>query len=512
MAVSRIAAAGRNASQPLVTITAMKRKFLSLLLALCAVAALRAGDSSSRPLIYMFPIREPIMPSVERLTAKCLAEAREMGADAVLIQMNTYGGLVDAADSVRTALLGSPIPVWVWIDNQAASAGALIALAADSIYMRPGASIGAASVVDQSGRPMPDKFQSFMRAMMRATAESHGKVIERIDGGDTVWRWHRDPFVAEAMVGRSAGDSTTLRVLTLTADEAVQRHFSEGSASSVAEVLQRAGVEDYTLYVYEPTTLDRVLGWLMNPVAQGIFIMLIIGGIYFELQTPGIGFPLVTAVLGAVLYFAPLYLEGVAQNWELLLFVVGLLLLAVEIFVLPGFGIAGVAGIAAVVTGLAFAAIDNELFRHVTSGEVSVAWVVRPFAVVIVSSVTAFVAALWLGRRLLASPRADRSYYPHDARTGLCRSAAVAAGSDRADRYGHGRAEALGQGACRRDLLRGGRRGRTLHRARRRRGNRPCRGRAALLPAGRRAGLTGWLPIEADRQKICFSWTMLLVA
>ncbi|MFR3489904.1 MAG: nodulation protein NfeD, partial [Alistipes ihumii] len=164
------------------------------------------------------------------------------------------------------------------IDNQAASAGALIALAADSIYMRPGASIGAASVVDQSGRPMPDKFQSFMRATMRATAESHGKVIERIDGGDTVWRWHRDPLVAEAMVGRSAGDSTTLRVLTLTADEAVQRHFSEGSASSVAEVLQRAGVEDYTLYVYEPTTLDRVLGWLMNPVAQGIFIMLIIGG------------------------------------------------------------------------------------------------------------------------------------------------------------------------------------------------------------------------------------------
>lgn len=356
MAVSRIAAAGRNASQPLVTITAMKRKFLSLLLALCAVAALRAGDSSSRPLIYMFPIREPIMPSVERLTAKCLAEAREMGADAVLIQMNTYGGLVDAADSVRTALLGSPIPVWVWIDNQAASAGALIALAADSIYMRPGASIGAASVVDQSGRPMPDKFQSFMRAMMRATAESHGKVIERIDGGDTVWRWHRDPLVAEAMVGRSAGDSTTLRVLTLTADEAVQRHFSEGSASSVAEVLQRA------------------------------------------------------AVLGAVLYFAPLYLEGVAQNWELLLFVVGLLLLAVEIFVLPGFGIAGVAGIAAVVTGLAFAAIDNELFRHVTSGEVSVAWVVRPFAVVIVSSVTAFVAALWLGRRFLtgSSPLRER--------------------------------------------------------------------------------------------------------
>ena len=160
--------------------------------------------------IYV-PIREEIMPSTERLTAKCLAEAAENGADLIVIQMNTYGGMVNAADSIRTMLLNAAVPVWVFIDNQAASAGALIALAADSIYMRPGGNIGAASVVDQRGKPMPDKYQSFMRATMRATAEAHGKVIDRIEGTDTVWRWHRDPQIAEAMVGVTSGDSTDIK-------------------------------------------------------------------------------------------------------------------------------------------------------------------------------------------------------------------------------------------------------------------------------------------------------------
>ena len=211
------------------------------------------------------------------------------------------------------------------------------------------------------------------------------------------------------MVGTTAGDSTTVGVLTLTADEALARHYSEGKAVSVAEVLSNAGVVDYTLHEYNPTTLDRVLGWLMNPFAQGIFIMLIVGGIYFELQTPGVGFPLVAAVLGAVLYFSPLYLEGMVQNWEPILFVVGLLLIAVEIFVLPGFGIAGIAGIVAVVTGLAFAAIHNDVLRHVFSGELSAGRIVRPFLVVIVGSVAAFVAALYFGRRFLTGDSRLRS-------------------------------------------------------------------------------------------------------
>ena len=329
--------------------------------------------------VYTFPINGDIMPAQQRLVSKCLTEAREQETDLVVIRMNTYGGLVNVADSIRTMILNYPTPIWVYIDNQAASAGALIALAADRIYMHPGGSIGAASVVDQNGQPMPDKFQSFMRATMRATAESHGQVIERIENGDTIRRWWRDPQTAEA----------------------VKNHFSEGTASSLEETLAQGGVETYTLTEYRPTTLDRLLAWLMNPVVQGIFVMMIVGGIYFELQSPGIGFALVVAILGAVLYFAPLYLEGVAQNWERILFTIGLGLLAVEIFVLPGFGIAGVAGIVAVILGLSFAAIDNDLLRHLPTGEITVGWILQPILVVIIATTAALIGGLLLSKRFL---------------------------------------------------------------------------------------------------------------
>lgn len=351
--------------------------------------------------VYTFPINGDIMPAQQRLVSKCLTEAREQETDLVVIRMNTYGGLVNVADSIRTMILNYPTPIWVYIDNQAASAGALIALAADRIYMHPGGSIGAASVVDQNGQPMPDKFQSFMRATMRATAESHGQVIERIENGDTIRRWWRDPQTAEAMVGRTVADSTTVNVLTFTASEAVKNHFSEGTASSLEETLAQGGVEAYTLTEYRPTTLDRLLAWLMNPVVQGIFVMMIVGGIYFELQSPGIGFALVVAILGAVLYFAPLYLEGVAQNWELILFIIGLVLLAVEIFVLPGFGIAGVAGIVAVILGLSFAAIDNDLLRHLPTGEITVGWILQPILVVIIATTAALIGGLLLSKHFL---------------------------------------------------------------------------------------------------------------
>lgn len=351
--------------------------------------------------VYTFPINGDIMPAQQRLVSKCLTEAREQETDLVVIRMNTYGGLVNVADSIRTMILNYPTPIWVYIDNQAASAGALIALAADRIYMHPGGSIGAASVVDQNGQPMPDKFQSFMRATMRATAESHGQVIERIENGDTIRRWWRDPQTAEAMVGRTVADSTTVNVLTFTSSEAVKNHFSEGTASSLEKALAQGGVETYTLTEYRPTTLDRLLAWLMNPVVQGIFVMMIVGGIYFELQSPGIGFALVVAILGAVLYFAPLYLEGVAQNWELILFIIGLVLLAVEIFVLPGFGIAGVAGIVAVVLGLSFAAIDNDLLRHLPTGEITVGWILQPILIVIIAATAALIGGLLLSKRFL---------------------------------------------------------------------------------------------------------------
>ncbi len=321
--------------------------------------------SDHKTLVYKFDIKEEIAKPVWRSTKKSFEEAESMGAELIIIHMNTYGGQVIFADSIRTKILNSKIPVYVFIDNNAASAGALISIACDRIYMRPGSNIGAATVVNQSGEQVPDKYQSFMRSTMRATAEAHGKDTSIVDG-DTLITWYRNPSIAEAMVDPSIyveNVSDTGKVLTLTADEAMRVGFCEGQAESINEVLELAGVENYELRQYQPTTLDKIILFLISPIISGLLIMIIVGGIYYELQSPGIGFPIAAAAFAAILYFAPLYLEGMAENWELLLFIVGLILIAVEIFAIPGFGIAGILGIIFMMTGLTLSLVDNIVFE-----------------------------------------------------------------------------------------------------------------------------------------------------
>lgn len=312
-------------------------------------------------IIYKFDIRRNIDPTAWRQTQKGLQRAYNAKADYILIHMNTYGGLLNAADSIRTALLNSKIPVLVFIDNNAASAGALIAIACDSIYMRKGASIGAATVVNQEGKPVPDKYQSYMRSMMRATAESHGKDTI-ITGADTTYKWIRNPKIAEAMVDPHLSVSNVVdsgKVLTFTTEEAIRFGFCEGEAESIAQVLQKCRIQTPKIVEYTPTTLDKVIGFLMNPIFQSFMIMIMMGGIYFELQTQGVGFPLAAAASAALLYFAPLYLEGLAENWEIILFAVGVILILIEVFVIPGFGVAGISGILLAILGLTLSMVDS---------------------------------------------------------------------------------------------------------------------------------------------------------
>ena len=353
--------------------------------------------------VYTFEITENIAPPIWRTTQQAFEEAESLKVDLILIRMNTYGGMLNTADSLRTKILNSKIPVWVFIDNNAASAGALISIACDSIYMRPGGSIGAATVVDQSGEVVPDKFQSFMRSMMRATAESHGKDTI-ISGNDTIYQWHRDPLIAEAMVDPSLyveGVSDTGKVLTFTAEEAIMHGFCEGLAENIEEVLEQANIEEYELIKHESSPLDKLIGFLLNPIVSGILIMVLVGGIYFELQSPGIGFPLAAAVLAAILYFAPLYLEGLAQNWELLIFIIGLILIGVEIFAIPGFGVAGLTGILLVTTGLTLAMVDNIVFEF--EWNIAFAEVVKKFFIVISSMFLSIILSLYLGKQLFTN-------------------------------------------------------------------------------------------------------------
>ncbi|MDR1981215.1 MAG: nodulation protein NfeD [Tannerellaceae bacterium] len=352
------------------------------------------------PVVYKIDIKKEINHTTRLYLSNGLAKAQELGATAVLIHLNTYGGLVDAADSMRTAILYSPVPVYVFIDNNAASAGALVSIACKKIYMRKGANIGAATVVGQTGEAMPDKYQSYMRSTMRSTAEAHGKDTV-IAGRDTTYRWIRDPVIAEAMVDDRVAIPQLIdtgKVLTLTAGEAVQWGYCDGIAESVDDVVTRyLGYPSYELVAYAPSWLDNVKGFLMNSFAQSLLILIILGGIYFELQTPGIGFPSAASVVAAVLYFAPLYLDGLAQNWEIMVFVAGVLLIVAEIFVIPGFGVSGVSGIVCVIVGLTVALLNNTDFNFegVTTPEIG-----RATFTVLMGLVSGFFLMIWLSNKI----------------------------------------------------------------------------------------------------------------
>lgn len=359
-------------------------------------------SGKEKSLIYVFPIRENIGPGIWRQTKKAFAEADTLKADLILINMNTYGGTVLEADSIRTKVLNSKIPVYVFIDNNAASAGALISIACDSIYMREGANMGAATVVNQTGQAMPDKYQSYMRSIMRSTAEAHGK-YKIISGNDTLLKWRRDPSIAEAMVDQRIsikGIIDSGKVLTMTPAEAMEYGFCEGVRKDIHDVIDKAGFKNYEIREYKATVVDKTIGFLVNPFISGLLIMLIIGGIYFEMQTPGATFPIGIAILAAVVYFAPLYLEGLAENWEIILFFLGIILLAIEILIIPGFGVTGILGIIFIFSGLILSLLNNNWFdfREVEPSKVYVA-----IATVFISVILAFSLSLWGSAKIFGS-------------------------------------------------------------------------------------------------------------
>ena len=354
--------------------------FSSLILCIGAFAA------DSLTVFYRIRLDQNIDPAARRLVTLGLEKAAAADADYILLDLNTYGGAVDAADSIRNAILRCDRPVISFVNMQAASAGALISIACDSIYMKTGSSIGAATVVDQAGNVMPDKYQSFMRGMMRSTAQATG----------------RDPKIAESMVD-------TANVLSLTPSEAIEVGFCDGICEDEFEVARKvAGYDGFIIRNMEDdiSWLDRLIQLLLNPLLQSIFMMMIIGGIFVEIRTPGIGLPLVTAIVGALLYFAPAYLGDLVSYWEILLFVVGLILIGVEIFVLPGFGVCGILGIIAVVLSLAFAMVDNaELFHW--DGSLNLQPILRPIGIVIISASAAIFGSVLLVRKLFATRSFD---------------------------------------------------------------------------------------------------------
>jgi membrane-bound serine protease (ClpP class) len=299
--------------------------------------------------IMTLEIKAEIDPRMTRHVALGLKHAEEIHADIVIIEMDTYGGVLTDARDIADQILKFKKPVWVFINSDAASAGALISIACDSIYMSTAANIGAATVVDGDGQKAPDKYQSYMRSIMRSTAEAN----------------HRDPRIAEGMVDESLtipGIKKEGQIVTFSTSEAIQHGYCEGKAESINEILTLTNSNDSTLEAYTPSAVDNIVSFFLNPFLSGVLILIILAGIYFEMQAPGIGFAGFAALIALILYLVPYYLNGLAANWEIIALFIGFALIAAEIFVIPGFGVAGVSGLVLTIGSLVLIMINNDAF------------------------------------------------------------------------------------------------------------------------------------------------------
>lgn len=362
-------------------------KFTKYILGIIVICFMAVASSYGQT-VYTVKIKDDIGPNSWRTLKNALKEAKANKSTFFLLELNTYGGALNFADSMRTALLNAaPMKTIAYVNNNAASAGALISLATDYIYMQEGSSFGAASVVNQEGEVLPEKYQSYMRGLMRATAEAKG----------------RDPKIAEAFVDPSISIPSLKedgKLLTLTTQEAVKIGLAKKDVKSQVDVFSDLQITKPELKIHQTTWVDAIIGLLINPLVSGLLIMGIIGGIYFELQSPGIGFALVVALICATLFFAPLYLQGLADHWEIAIFVLGVILLVLEIFVIPGFGVAGISGIILILCGLAFSMVANNYldFKLAQPG-----LLMNSFIIVIAAMVGSIILAVIFGKNILQS-------------------------------------------------------------------------------------------------------------
>lgn len=300
----------------------------------------------TRPLVHLLEMhtvgteQEMIDPGITAFVERAIQDADAAGVDAIVLDIDTFGGRVDAATVIRDAILDANALTIAFINKRAISAGALISLACDKIVMVKGGEIGAVTPVSGEGEKAGDKYVSVMRAEMRSTAERTG----------------RDSEIAEAMVDERieiAGFSEIVgRPATLTTKEALQYGIADETAESLNGVLAIYDLENAEVVKVEINWAEIVVRFLTNPIITSILLSVAIFGLIAEVRTPGWGLGGTMALVALALFFGSHLVVHLAEWDELALFVVGLVLLVVEIAFIPGFGLVGLAGIVCMVASL----------------------------------------------------------------------------------------------------------------------------------------------------------------
>lgn len=352
---------------------------------LAAFAPARAEDK--RPVVYVAPIEGIIDLGLAPFVRRVLNEAADAGAAAVILEINTFGGRVDAAVQIRDALLGAQVPTVAFVNRRAISAGALISLAAEKLVMAGGGTIGAATPVQMgqpgaAAQPVQEKTVSYVRKEFRATAESR----------------KRPPLLAEAMVDADVAIPDIIekgKLLTLTTEEALQNKLADLRADTLETVLEQLGFGGAEIRRASPNWAENLVRILTHPVVSSLLITVGILGILIEIRTPGFGVPGGLGIASLSLFLWGHWLVQLAGWEELLLVVSGLVFLGLEMFVIPGFGIVGALGIVAILAGLVFSMVG---------AGVTTATVLLAAARVVFSLLVALIASLLLLRFLPRLP------------------------------------------------------------------------------------------------------------
>ena len=317
----------------------MSRRSLISIAAASAIAAFSTGPAFAQSgAVYRVAVTGVVEFGLAPYIERSVEEAAAAGAAMVLLEMDTPGGRVDAAERISDALSDSPIPVYTFVNRRAFSAGALIALSTDGIYMRPGSVIGAATPVDGTGQKAPEKIVSAMRSEMRALAEAAGL----------------DPDVAAAMVDEDIeieGIVEAGKLLTLTTEEAVAIGYASEVAdlSALLEELGHAGAQVVTS---EANWAERVVRFFSNPIVAPFLLTLGFLGLITEIKTPAFGMAGAAGLLSLSLFFGSHLIVGLAGLEDVIIFGVGLALVGVEVVLIPGFGLFGVLGGIGILAGL----------------------------------------------------------------------------------------------------------------------------------------------------------------
>lgn len=316
-----------------------------IILAIIAIISF-ANFSFAQEKVYVAEIEGMIDLGLAPYVKRVVEEADQNSASAIIFKINTFGGRVDAATQIKDAIINAKVKTIAFIDKRAISAGALISLSCDEIVMVPGASMGATTVVDQSGSKVSEKAQSYMRAEMRATAERMGRRKDIAEG-----------MVDETIVVEGLVDSTKL--ITLTSEEALQYGMADSVISDFSTLLESYEFENAEIVSLSSNWAEDFIRFLNNPIITSILLMVALVGMFTEIKTPGWGLPGTAAVVSLALFFGTGYLLELASIIEIIIFVAGIILLITEIFLIPGFGIFGAAGIVLIVGSLFLGLISD---------------------------------------------------------------------------------------------------------------------------------------------------------